>query len=53
VLAIPADQEELPAGLRDKAPRGPVVAYLCQGSVCSAPVEALGELIRKLRLGVH
>jgi hypothetical protein len=53
VLAIPADEAQLPAALRDKPPHGPVVAYLCNGTVCSAPIEALGELIRKLRLGVH
>jgi len=53
VLAIPAEEAQLPAALRDKAPHGPVVAYLCKGTVCSAPIEALGELIRKLRSGVH
>ena len=50
VIAIPGDAADLPPGLRDKAPRGEIVAYLCRGSTCSAPIETLGELIRDLRL---
>jgi len=45
VLAIPADARELPAALSDKEPRGAAVAYLCRGSVCSAPIESLTELL--------
>ena len=49
VLAIPADAADLPAALADKAPRGEAVAYLCRGSVCSAPLESLTALIGALR----
>ncbi len=44
VLAIPADARDLPAALAEKAPRRRAVAYLCQGSVCSAPIHSLAEL---------
>jgi uncharacterized protein len=44
VLAIPADAADLPPALADKAPRGEAVAYLCRGSVCSAPLESLAAL---------
>jgi uncharacterized protein len=44
VLAIPADTLDLPAALADKAPRGAAVAYVCRGSVCSAPIESLSAL---------
>jgi uncharacterized protein YyaL (SSP411 family) len=53
ILAIDANEQELRAALRDKAPRGAAVAYLCEGTVCSAPIEGLPELIRRLRLGLH
>jgi uncharacterized protein len=49
VLAIPADAPDLPAALADKAPRGEAVAYLCRGSVCSAPLESLAALNAALR----
>jgi uncharacterized protein YyaL (SSP411 family) len=49
VLAIPADAADLPAALADKAPRGEAVAYLCRGSVCSAPLESLDALLGQLR----
>ncbi|HUN24839.1 MAG TPA: thioredoxin domain-containing protein [Steroidobacteraceae bacterium] len=49
VLAIPADAEELPAALAEKTPRGAApVAYLCRGSVCSAPLESLAALYAEL-----
>ena len=45
VLAIPADAVNLPAALAEKAPRGAAAtAYLCRGSVCSAPLESLEAL---------
>jgi uncharacterized protein len=50
VLAIPADAADLPAALADKAPRGEAVAYLCRGSVCSAPLESLAALMDALRI---
>jgi uncharacterized protein len=49
VLAIPSDLNELPAALADKPAGTGVVAYLCQGSVCSAPVDSLGALLAQLR----
>jgi uncharacterized protein YyaL (SSP411 family) len=48
VLAIPADAQHLPEALRDKAPRGEAVAYICTGSTCSAPMGSLSELIHSL-----
>ncbi|HEX4387608.1 MAG TPA: thioredoxin domain-containing protein [Steroidobacteraceae bacterium] len=48
VLAIPADARDLPAALAEKAPRGEAVAYLCRGSVCSAPLASLAELVAEL-----
>ncbi len=49
VLAIPADARDLPPALAEKAPRGPAVAYLCRGSVCSAPIRSLAELAQASR----
>jgi uncharacterized protein YyaL (SSP411 family) len=39
VLAIPADEAELPEALADKRPRARTVAYICRGPVCSEPLE--------------
>ena len=49
-LAIPADTAELPPALSDKAARaaGPV-AYVCRGSVCSAPLESWRALVEHLQ----
>ncbi|MGH8228341.1 MAG: thioredoxin domain-containing protein [Steroidobacteraceae bacterium] len=45
VLAIPATETpSLPAALAEKAPRGRAVAYVCRGTVCSAPIETYAEL---------
>ena len=52
IFAVPADAAPLPAAFSDKAPRGAAVAYVCQGSTCSAPIEDLGELLKRLRTGV-
>ena len=49
VIAIPADADALPAALADKAAHGEAVAYLCRGSICSAPIDSLGALIQQLR----
>ncbi len=49
VLAVPADIADLPAALADKPARGEAVAYVCEGSVCGAPVSTLAELIVSLR----
>ena len=48
VLAIPSEASGLPPALAEKAPRGAAVAYICRGSVCSAPVESLEALIENL-----
>ena len=54
LLAIPADAQGLPAALASKAaPTGhgiPALAYLCEGSSCSAPIDSLPELVQRLRL---
>jgi uncharacterized protein YyaL (SSP411 family) len=49
VLAIPADATGLPPALADKAPRGAAVAYVCKGSVCSAPFESFSALANHLQ----
>ncbi|MDB6043252.1 MAG: hypothetical protein JWM63_1803 [Gammaproteobacteria bacterium] len=49
VLAIAADAAGLPPALADKTPRGKAVAYVCRGSVCSAPLESLSALVNHLR----
>ncbi|MGI9246726.1 MAG: thioredoxin domain-containing protein, partial [Steroidobacteraceae bacterium] len=50
IVAVPSQQHDLPAALADKkaAARG-VVAYVCRGMTCSAPVASLGELVRNLK----
>jgi uncharacterized protein len=53
LLAIPDDARSLPPGLADKRPGaapGGVVAYLCEGSQCTALIDDLAELVRHLRL---
>jgi uncharacterized protein len=52
LIGIPSDAATTDRAFADKRPRGPAVAYLCQGFACSAPIESLGELIKltKLRL---
>ena len=52
ILAIPAGATAIPDAFKDKAARGVATAYLCQGSVCSTPIDDLGELVRQLRLGI-
>jgi uncharacterized protein len=51
VLAIPADATNLPPALADKPARGDAVAYVCKGSVCSAPLSSLSALVNHLRQG--
>ncbi len=57
LLAIPSEATGLPAALADKRPPAPrlagdhdVIAYLCRGSACSAPIASLPDLVRHLRL---
>ena len=52
VLAVPDDAEPLPPALAEKASRGPAVAYICQGSTCSAPIDSLAGLVNRLRAGL-
>jgi uncharacterized protein len=49
VLAIAADARDLPPALADKRARDKAVAYVCEGSVCSAPVESFSALVDHLR----
>jgi uncharacterized protein YyaL (SSP411 family) len=49
VLAIPNGARELPPALADKPARGAAVAYVCRGSVCSAPLESFSALANHLR----
>jgi uncharacterized protein YyaL (SSP411 family) len=52
VLAIPAQAAGLPPALAAKPVRGQATAYVCRGSVCSAPVESFSVLAAHLRQGV-
>jgi hypothetical protein len=49
VLAVPTDADNLPAALADKPAHGDAVAYVCKGSVCSAPLHSLSALVTHLR----
>jgi hypothetical protein len=53
VFAIPDDAAGLPQALAAKTPRGGTVAYLCEGPQCSAPIDELSRLVRRLRDGVE
>jgi uncharacterized protein len=52
VLAIPNDAQDLPPALAQKIPQSGVVAYVCRGSTCSAPIDSLAGLVSRLRAGV-
>jgi uncharacterized protein len=49
VIAVPGDAGDLPAALEEKAVRGEAVAYVCKGSVCSAPLDSFSALAAHLR----
>jgi len=49
VLAVPTGTSNLPQALGDKPARGEAVAYVCKGSVCSAPLESFSALAAHLR----
>jgi uncharacterized protein len=49
VFAIADDEPGLPAALAAKQARGVVCAYVCTGTVCSAPVSEFAELVAALR----
>jgi uncharacterized protein len=50
IFAIPSEATSLPAALAEKCPVGEVVAYLCSGMTCSAPLTNLQQLSRELTL---
>jgi uncharacterized protein len=52
VLAVPTGTSNLPPALGDKPARGEAVAYVCKGSVCSAPLESFSALAAHLRQAV-
>src|SRR5436305_1688389 len=55
VLAVPANAAGLPPALAQKGfPAGSsgAIAYVCQGSTCSAPIDSLSGLVSRLRAGV-
>ena len=43
-FAIPAGESGLPGALAERAPRGDVVAYVCRGTRCLAPVTRIEDL---------
>ena len=47
-LIIPNDEETLPGLLQERAPKGDAIAYVCEGTVCRAPVTTLEELAATL-----
>jgi len=48
-VAIPDDEQALPGLLRQRTPRDGVVAYVCEGHVCGAPISTFDELEAALR----
>jgi uncharacterized protein YyaL (SSP411 family) len=49
VLGIPADATGLPSALAEKTAPSQLLAYVCRGMQCSAPVTSLRALIDELR----
>ena len=43
-FGIPAEETGLPGALAERAPRGDIVAYVCQGTHCLAPVTQYRDL---------
>ena len=50
IFAIPSDASDLPPAIAEKRAGSATLAYLCQGSSCSAPVHAVSDLARQLKL---
>jgi uncharacterized protein len=48
VFAVAADATDLPEAIRSKPAAGQLIAYLCRGSVCSAPLGTLESLAAAL-----
>jgi uncharacterized protein YyaL (SSP411 family) len=53
IFGIPGDAAELPPALAAKRAMGGVVAYLCTGMTCSAPLTDLDQIARELTLRVR
>ena len=49
VLGIPADATGLPSALAEKTAPSQLLAYVCRGMQCSAPVASLRALVDELR----
>ncbi len=49
ILGIAADAQGLPAALSDKRPGKTTLAYVCRGSVCSAPLDSVAGVLDALR----
>ncbi len=47
-FGIPNDETELPGFLHDREPRGEIVAYVCRGTECRAPVTRFEALAATL-----
>jgi uncharacterized protein YyaL (SSP411 family) len=50
VLSVPSDAKDLPPAIAEKKPGTSLIAYVCTGSVCSAPISGLSALAAQLRL---
>jgi uncharacterized protein len=48
LLAVPSEAKDLPPAMADKTPRAGPVAYVCRGSICSAPIDSLEMLMEQL-----
>ncbi len=48
VFAIPNDAKGLPGALAQRKPQGQAVAYVCEGTHCSAPITSLAALQQTL-----
>jgi uncharacterized protein YyaL (SSP411 family) len=48
VIAIPSDCLDLPGLLKERVPRPDIIAYLCEGPVCQAPLTTLSALDQAL-----
>jgi uncharacterized protein YyaL (SSP411 family) len=46
-FAIPNDAQDLPASLAEKKPRE-IVAYICKGYQCSAPITSFEDLLANI-----
>ena len=49
VFAIPADADGLPGALQERTAGDSTVAYVCQGTQCSLPLQTQNELVAAIR----